>query len=180
MASGEMPDLVLVGRIRRPHGVRGEVVVEALSDNPERFVRGADLIGRSADGAVEALTIAAVRPHSGALLVLFEGLADRDEMARLRGADLLVAASEVGEAPEGSYYYFELIGCACFDRAAGALGKVVSVREDGGGLILEIRDETRTVLVPFVSEYLTSVEVERKRIDLDLPAGLLETCASAS
>jgi len=178
MASGEMRDLVVVGRVRRPHGVQGEVAVEVLSDNPDRFQPGAELLARAQDGGVATLRIVAARPHGGVLLVLFEGLADRDQVARLSGSDLLVDAARIGEAPAGSYHYFDLVGCVCVDRAAGELGEVVAIREDGGGLLLEIRDRERTVLVPFVRAYLRSVEIERKLIEFDLPDGLLEICAS--
>lgn len=180
MSQSQEQELVVVGRVRKPHGVTGELSVEVLSENPDRFREGAGLVACEADGSLTRLRITSVRPHRGVLLVRFEGLEDRDEVARLRGAELLVEAAEVGDAPEGAFYYFELVGCACTDRSAGELGRVESVREDGGGLLLEIRDRKRTLLVPFVRAYLGSVDVVGKTIELDLPEGLLETCASPS
>lgn len=180
MAKGELGGLVAVGRVRRPHGVMGEVSVEVLSDNPDRFGSGAELVARRAGGQLERLRVVSARPHRGALLVLFDGFDDRDEVAELRGTELLVEQEQVAEAPEGSYYYFELVGCACTDRRAGDLGEVAQVREDGGGLLLEIRNQSRTLLVPFVREYLLSVDLDEQLIEFDLPDGLLEICASPS
>ncbi len=181
MASGEKPAFVAVGRIHRPHGVKGEVVVEVLSDNPSRFEPGSKLLARrEGDRSTKPLEILSSRPHRGVLLVLFEGFEERDEAAGLRGVELLIASSDVAEAPDGEYYFFDLVGCVCIDRVAGELGEVISIREDGGGLLLEVRDRRRTVLVPFVRDYIRSVAIERKVIELDLPDGLLEICASPS
>jgi 16S rRNA processing protein RimM len=178
MATGESADLVLVGHVRKPHGVRGEVLIEVLSDDPDRFGPGAELIAIGPAFERRVLKIVSARPHRGGLLIVFEGLEDRDEVATLRGTELMVEAEAVRDAPEGSYYYFDLVGRPCRDAKAGDLGVVVAVREDGGGLLLEVRDHSRTVLVPFVREYLVSIDRKGGPIDLDLPPGLLEVCAS--
>lgn len=178
MSKGDTADFVLVGHVRKPHGVRGEVLIEVLSDVPSRFQRGVELIADGPACGRRSVSVASLRPHRGGLLLTFEGLDDRDQVDTLRGADLMVHAREIGEAPEGTYYYFDLVGRSCRDRRAGNLGEVVAVREDGGGLLLEIRDETRTVLVPFVREYLISLEPKEEPIEFDLPEGLLDVCAS--
>ena len=84
------------------------------------------------------------------------------------------------DAPDGEYYYFELIGCTCEDRHEGELGRVDAIVEDGGGLLLQVVADDRTLLVPFVREYLVSVDVEAQRIELELPEGLVDLCASTS
>ena len=173
-------DVVLVGHVRKPHGVRGEVLIEVLSDDPDRFRPGADMIVLGPTFARRVLSISSVRPHRGGLLILFAGLEDRDEASALRSADLMIEAGAVREAPEGSYYYFDLVGRACHDRKSGNLGEVVAVSENGGGLLLEIRDDSRTILVPFVREYLVSIEPVDGPIEFDLPEGLLQVCVSRS
>ena len=92
----------------------------------------------------------------------------------------MVEAGAVRAAPEGSYYYFDLVGRACHDRKTGDIGEVAAVRENGGGLLLEIRDDKRTVLVPFVRDYLISIDPADGPIEFDLPEGLLEVCGSRS
>jgi len=172
---------VLVGRVLRPHGVRGEVVVETWTDNPERFVPGARLLA----GPAGALEVAEARPHRGALLVRFAGVGDREAADMLRGTDLAVPAESVPAAPEGTYYHFQLVGCRVRDAAAGELGEVVDLAEDGGGLILLVEGEapgggSRRVPVPFVGALLKRVDVERREIEVELPEGLVEACASRS
>jgi len=174
---------ILVGRVIRPHGLRGEVKVEVESDVPERFAVGAELDLVTRGRARRRVRVAAVRPvgvPGGAALVRFEGYGDRDRAESLRGGRLEVDASEVPEPPAGRYYHFQLVGCRCVDADLGALGEVVELLEDGGGVLLRIAGGGSTLLVPFVEAFLESVDVAEKRIDLKLPAGLVETCASKS
>ena len=175
-----LPDRVLVGRIRRPHGVRGELLVDVVSDVPGRLAPGRELWLVTSDGAGRKVTVAANRPHSRGALLLFEGYDDRDAAELLRGAVLETERHTVTPAPAGSYYYFELAGCRCRDTNHGDLGQVCEVIEDGGGLLLEVRAGERLLLVPFVEEYVAAVDLAERRIDLQLPNGLLETCTSAS
>lgn len=119
-------------------------------------------------------------PHKGGLRVAFAGVADREAAESLRGLELWVPISEVPDAPPGSYYVFELIGCRCFDERDGDIGTVIDIQEDGGGTLLEVdKDGVRTVL-PFVEPFLVGVDRDARRIDLRLPEGLLATCAYKS
>ena len=174
------PDRVLVGRIRRPHGVRGEILVDVVSEAPGRLAPGSELWLEPVEGAGRQVTIAANRPHSRGALLLLEGLEDRNAVEPLRGAALEADRRTVAPAPDGSYWYFELVGCSCHDAEHGELGEVREVIEDGGGLLLEVRGEAGLLLVPFADEYVAAVDVAGRRIDLELPSGLVETCTSAS
>lgn len=176
-------DTVEVGRVGRPHGVRGEVAVESFSDAPERFAPGAELLATLPAGrpaGTRRLTVESSRPHRGALLVRFAEASGRDGAEALRGALLEVPRESVPEAPEGTWYHFQLVGSRCHDRRRGDLGEVVEVAEDGGGVLLVIESGERRLLVPFVREMVREVDPEAGRIELDLPEGLIEACASRS
>lgn len=172
-----LPETVVVGEVGRPHGVRGEVAVAVLSDRPQRLAPGSEVTA-VIPGGRRSLTVATSRPHKGGLLIRFEGVEAREEAEELRDASLEVPRSSVPPAPEGSYYHFELLGCRCFDRAAGDLGEVVDLAEDGGGLMLVVRGEAGEVPVPFVRRFVHRVDVAAGRIELELPEGLVEICAS--
>ncbi|HEX4952420.1 MAG TPA: ribosome maturation factor RimM [Thermoanaerobaculia bacterium] len=178
--SSRAPETVLVGRIRRAHGIRGEVVIEVLSDVPGRFAPGSRLLASRPGQPPRSLTVLRCRPHQGVVLVTFEGVEDRTGAEALAGRELAVAASEVPPAAEGEYFYFQLIGCRCSDRGAGELGEVVDVLEDGGGLLLIVEGPEGTLPIPFVRSFLKRVDVEEGVIELELPPGLVETCASRS
>jgi 16S rRNA processing protein RimM len=175
----DLPETVAVGRVLRPHGVRGEVVVAVLSDVPGRFQPGSRLLGVREGSAPVTLTIAAGRDHKTGAVVRFEGYDERDGAETLRGLDLEVPRATVPPAPDGTYYQYELVGCRCRNEGE-ELGRVVEVVEDGGGMMLIVEGGGRRVPVPFVKQFLRAVDVEEGWIDLALPPGLLETCASAS
>jgi 16S rRNA processing protein RimM len=191
-APAAAPETIAVGRILRPHGLRGEVVVEVLTDAPRRFDPGSSLLlvreGRPEMALVVAARRAASAPGRSAgggrtgratALVRFAGIGDCEAAAALRGGWLEIERSLVPPAPAGTYYRFELLGCRCCDGGE-ELGEVVEVVEDGGGLLLIVADGRREVPVPFVARFLRAVDVAHGRIELDLPPGLIEACASRS
>jgi 16S rRNA processing protein RimM len=175
--SGRRPDehdeLVSVGRIVKPHGIRGEVVVAPLSDRTERFAPGAVLVvGRRSFAVLES------RPHQGRLLVRLEGIGDRSAAERLRGAELHAARGD-GE-PSESYLASELVGMPVRGPGDRDLGEVIALIElpDSAGYdLLEVaRPDGSTWLLPAVDEYVV-VEVDAagtERIVLvDPPDGLV-------
>jgi 16S rRNA processing protein RimM len=170
-----LPDIVVVGRVIRPHGLAGEVVVEIETDVAERFDPGSTLRLGARGRAVEVIE---ARPFGDRLLVRFAGFADRTAVEALRGLDLTVGREDVPAAPAGSFYHFELLDCTCHDAHEGELGRVVALHEDGGGTLLEVADGERKLLVPFVETFVVRVDVAARRIELDLPPGLVDVCAS--
>jgi 16S rRNA processing protein RimM len=194
-AAAALPETVTVGRVLGPHGLRGEVVVEVLTDAPRRFDPGSSLVLVREGEPALALVVAARRAHGAAAgrqggaggararrataLLRFAGVGDREGASALRGGWLEIERSLVPPAPAGTYYRFELLGCRCSDGGED-LGEVVEVVEDGGGLLLIVADGSREVPVPFVARFLRAVDVEHGRIELDLPPGLIEACASRS
>lgn len=173
-------ETVLVGILSRPHGIRGELRVEIHSDNPERFEPGSELLLVPPRGPRRPVRVTRFRLVRGGGLITIAGCESREEAVELRGARLEVERSRVPAAPAGFYYQYELVGCRCFEADHGELGEVVDLVEDGGGHLLQIRNGQRELLVPFVEAFLERVDVEAARIDLRLPPGLVEICASGS
>lgn len=174
-----LPDRVRVADVRRVHGIKGAVLVEVHSDNPERFAAGSPLVAVTGDGLERHLVVQRAAPHGAGLLVSFEGVEDRDAAESLRGASLEADRGTVPPAPEGTYYFFELVGCRCFDGDE-ELGRVEEVLEDGGGVLLVVASGERRIPIPFVERFVQRVDVAEGKIELELPAGLVDTCASTS
>lgn len=164
----------------RPHGLLGEVVVEVLSDVPERFAPGALLDWSGGPGVHERrqLEIERVRPAGAGLLVRFAGVGDRTAAAALAPGALEVDRARVPKAEAGTFYWFELLGCSCRDAGQGELGEIVDLLDSGGALLLVIEGGGRRLLVPFVQEFLVATDREARRLELALPEGLIEACAS--
>lgn len=168
-------DLVVVGRLARPHGLRGEMSVEVLSDFPERFVPGLVLVATDpASAARRQLVVSTVRPAGERLLIGFEGVGTRTEAEALRGLDVAVPAGHEVPRPAGYVYHFDLEGCRAVDRAGRELGVVTDLQEVGGRDLLSIRTPAGERDVPFVEPIVVSVDVGRKLVVLDPPPGLLD------
>lgn len=175
-----VPESIVVGLIHKPHGIAGEVAVESWSDVAGRFAAGAELTAAIPGVPRRTLKVRSTRAHGARLLVAFEGVDSRDRAEELRGGRLEVAMAEVPAAPEGEYYQFELVGCRCVEGTGVELGVVEDVVEDGGGLLLRLRDGDEQLLIPFVRAFLRRIDVAGRRIELDLPDGLVDTCRSRS
>lgn len=152
--------------------------MSVLSDVDDRFAVGSDVEIVLPNGQRRSARIATVRGRKGEAIIRFAGLDTRDQVEELRAAVLEIDRSRVPNAPPGAFYFFELVGCECVDHQAGELGRVVRVLDDGGGLLLEIEGGRKSLLVPFVEAYLQDVDLVKRRIELDLPEGLIETCTS--
>jgi 16S rRNA processing protein RimM len=162
----------VVGRIGRPHGLSGEVTVQVRTDFPEqRFLVGAQL---SADGG-RVLTVETVRPHGGALLVRFAGVADRDAAAELCG---LVLTSEATALPDlddpDDFYDHQLEGLAAVGPDGAVLGTVREVVHAPASDLLVLETEHGEALVPFVRAIVPEVDLAGGRVVLDPPSGLLD------
>ena len=173
---------VIVGRIGRPHGIRGEVVVGVRTDEPDlRFAVGASLdAGPTADGDTQpdqVLRVAAKRWHSGQLLVGFAGISDRTAAAELTGRWLSVDSSQLlPTADPDEFRDHELIGLSVRTSAGDAVGVVADVLHHGQDLLVVRRDGAADeVLVPFVSAIVTDVDVPGGRLVIDPPPGLLDS-----
>jgi len=150
-----------VGRVAKAHGLRGEVLVVPITNQPDRFVVGLELWRGD-----QPLVIESVRPQRDAYLVKFGGYDDRDAADTLRGAAL--TAEPLDAAPAESLWVHELVGAEVFDRSGRALGRVVAVEANPAHDLLVLDSN---VLVPMVFV----VEHEpRTRVVVDPPDGLLE------
>ena len=167
-------DMVLVGRIARPHGVRGQVIVNPDTDFvDDRFVSGATMWVRSGQRE-EALTIASARVQNGRPVVGFEGFSSIEDVERLAGLELRVPENTLQALAENVYYQHQLVGCAVETIGGMHLGEVSRVDGGAGGSLLTVRGTRSEVLIPFAQHICVEVDVAGRRIRIDPPDGLLE------
>ncbi len=168
---------VTVGRIGRPHGIRGEVVVSVRTDDPElRFAPGSRLDTEPAD--LGPLTVASFRWQSGQLIVTFAGIADRNAAGELRGCWLMIDSSQL-ESPEDpdEFLDHELIGLTVETASGEPVGVVADVLHHGQDLLSVRHNQDhpeRIVLIPFVKAIVPVVDVSGGRLVIDPPPGLLD------
>jgi 16S rRNA processing protein RimM len=169
-----MSPLLVVGKIRRPHGLDGELAVDVLTDFPERFKPGAALVWRS--GTLEKpVSLRGVRPHGDRLLLSFDGVDTVDAARALQGGELCVPKADAHPAPEGFYYAHEVRGYACEDGSGRRLGTVSGLETTPAGPMLTVEVEPgREALVPWTHPIVVRVDRLERRVILDAPEGLFD------
>ena len=175
------PELTLVGRVRRAHGLHGELVIEPLTDVPDAvFAPGRRVFAGTTDGDPapdgRTLVVEESRPFKGGgWIVAFDGIADRTEAERWRERYVLARKDELTPVAEHEVYLHDLLGLSVV--RAGSLepvGDVIDVYELPQGIMLDVRRPKGTVLIPFRPEVVTKVDLAGRRLIVDPPEGLIE------
>ena len=166
---GEAPreGFVQVGVVAGPHGRWGRLRIAPSTDNAERFRPGRVVYIRERPYTVRA-TVASQR-H---LLVKLEGVESTDDARDLASAVVEVPATEVPPLPEGSYYHFQVLEMAVYDVAGAYLGRLEEVLSTGANDVYLVRNDDTELLVPALEEVVVAVDVEGRRMTVDLPQGL--------
>lgn len=172
-----MPDwdqMVLVGRVARPHGIRGQVIVTPDTDFvEERFRTGAVLWTRS-DRGEEVLTIGSARVQNGRPVIGFEGFTTVEDAERLAGRELRVPEDALQPLADGAYYVHDLVGCVVETVSGERIGPVQRVEGGAGASVLSVAGARGEVLVPLAADICTEIDIASRRIRINPPEGLLE------
>ena len=168
-----MSEKLVVGRVGRPHGIRGEVTIDVRTDEPDaRFTAGAEIATDPAGAG--PVTIERARWHSGRLLLHFAGIDDRDAAEGLRGTWLVVDPDDISSSTDpDDFHDQELIGLAVVTADGTEVGHVAEILHHGQDLLV-VRGAGGDTLVPFVSALVPEVDVPGGRLVIDPPPGLLD------
>ena len=178
----------IVGRIRKAHGIRGELVVEPITDAPDAFFASGHRVfagtptGELALWSPDAQTAAAprvlavlgARAHQGGLLVQFDGIHDRTEAELWRGRYLLVPADELEPPAEGEVFLHDLPGMTAVLESGAALGEVTTWYELPQGILLAVAGANGEILLPFAEDVVLDIDAATRRITVRVPDGLID------
>lgn len=160
---------ICIGVVLKGFGIRGEVKVKPLTDFiKERFKVGAKIYVNAT-----LIKILSVRMHQGMLLVRFEGYDDLTKAETLRNAELFVDKAELHKLGKNEYYFFDLKGCAVYASTGEALGTVSVVEDYPAQVVLRIAHKPKDILIPFIAPFITDVDIEAKKIIVEVMDGLL-------
>ena len=179
-ASDQQQQLLIVGRVRRAHGVRGEVIVEPMTEWRERiFAPGARLFPGTPQGdpqpEAEPLHVAEVRPHQDVLIVRFDEVGSRNEAEQWRDRHLLVPAAEVAPPTAEEVFVHDLIGLELVGMDGAGIGRIIGTMDPGGRLLLEVElSGGDTALVPYHLDFVRAVDLDARRVLVDLPEGIFD------
>lgn len=169
---------VVVGRIGKPHGIRGELTIDVRTDEPEkRYVPGASLLAQAPRGSAfshATLTVASTRWHQSVLLVNFEEIGDRTAAEGARGVVLraVVPADEQPDDPD-EFYDHQLVGLVAYDVDGTRLGEVAGLFHGAQDLLRIATEDGREALVPFVAALVPEVDLAAGRVVIADRPGLV-------
>jgi len=180
-------EYAIVGLIRKAQGIRGEVIVEPLTDKPDVvFASGSRVFAGTPTGdlapardvrgveEVPTLTVSASRPFKKGLIVRFEELGDRDSADLWRGRYLLAPFSELPPLEEGQVYLHDLVGMRAVSASGDELGTVSTFYELPQGVVLDIETPRGTVMVPYRPEVIVRTDIEARTIMINEKLGLMD------
>jgi 16S rRNA processing protein RimM len=163
------PDFLAVGRVLRPHGVRGELLLEALTDFP---VHLAEVSTVYLGEAAEPHPLETARLHRGQLLIRLRDCADRAAADAFRGQLVQIRIEESAPPPPGAYYHHQIIGLAVVTEEGEALGAVTEILETGANDVYVVAGPTGEILLPAIQTVIRQVDLEAKRMTVHLLEGL--------
>jgi 16S rRNA processing protein RimM len=169
-----VPQWLIIGRVGKPHGVHGDVLVDIMTDFPERLTDGVEFGLGDETGPAESLKAFRVRYHRGRWLLSVVGIRDREIVEGWRGRYIFLPEQSLDELPEGYFYEHHLVGLSAVSTSGDPLGTITGIDPGGAQSLLVVRRDRREFLVPYVPEIVREVDLEGGRIVLDPPRGLLD------
>lgn len=165
------PAFLLVGKLNRPHGVHGEMILSVMTDFPERIKSGVEVyIGVEH----QPVTIKTTRHHNRGLLVSLEGFSTREEVDHLRNKEMFVSAADRPPLPEGEYYLHQILGLNVITDEGQPLGTVTDWIETGANGVLVVRREDGTdVLLPDIDEVVLKIDLDAGQMTVHILEGLI-------
>jgi 16S rRNA processing protein RimM len=163
------PTHLVIGRILGPHGTKGEVQVEILTDFPERFD---ELETVYLGEELQAVELEGCRRHGSRALLKLVGYESRDEATKLRGQLVQVPIGDAVLLENDEYYLYEIVGLEVLTIEGERLGRVAEVIETGSNDVYVVRDGDQEILIPALSDVVTRVDLDAGQIEVRLPRGL--------
>lgn len=161
------PVFLVVGRIRRAHGLKGEMIMDVLTDFPERITPGKLIYVADAH---EPQQISSVRSHDNLLLISFKGIDNKDDLARYRNSIVYVKTEGLPDLPENEFYHHDLIGMTVIDEQQKVLGKLVEIMETGANdVYVIVNNENNEILIPAVDEFILSIDLAGRLMTVHKP-----------
>jgi 16S rRNA processing protein RimM len=166
------PVFLVVGKVRRPHGVHGEVVAEIYTDFSERLIPNkAIYLGEKH----VRLVISSQRPHNEGLLIGFEGVSSPEQAGHYRNKILSIAASEESEIHKGNFCFHEILNLEVIDEMDTLLGVLTEILKTGANDVYVVKNLAgRELLIPAIPEVVLKIDLDKKTMQIHLLPGLAD------
>jgi 16S rRNA processing protein RimM len=160
--------MVVMGRVRAPHGVKGWVKIQPFTQEADGLLHYPDL-WLDHQGKWQPHRIAECAMHGSMIIARLEGISDREAAAGLRGRDVAVPRTAMPENREGEFYWDDLLGLEVVNRGRGRIGHIAKLLETGANTVLVVQGEEQ-LLVPFIEGVIVSVDLKTRQLTVDWEA----------
>lgn len=174
MERKRLPDFVAIGIIEKAHGIKGDVKVKPVTDNPPRFKSLSTVNVEPPAGEMKELEVSKVLVRGNVVYLNFKGIDTRDKAQALRGAFINVKKEDVLPLEEGRFYHFEILGFEVKTTSGEFLGKVEEVMDLPANAVLVVKNQNREYLIPVIQDVVKKMDMENGEIVIKTMEGLLE------
>ena len=164
---------VLIGKIVGVHGLKGTNKFTSYAESLSVFYPGQSILICDSRNRETRVKLNWVKSHTKTPLISFKGVTDRDRAETLIGAELFIPETELPELDNGTYYWFELIGIEVYTTGGDYLGRITSIFPTGSNDVYVVKDNKQEVLIPALESVVLDIDLELKRMRVDLPEGLV-------
>lgn len=166
---------VVIGRVSRPHGIKGEISIEYFNpEDPRLFSRYQMIFLQGDEGDPQAYRPITVRPHKRSIVALLEGIRTREEAEQLRGKTVLVDSAELPPLEEDEYYWHEILGMRVVTEGGRQVGTVAEIVPTGSNDVYVVREGTKEILIPAIKEVIVAIDRQTRTIVMRPLEGLLQ------
>ena len=169
----EKKGYVLIGKIVGVHGTKGTNKLKSYAESLSVFNPGRSIIVRDNRNRETSVELNWVKSHTRTPLISFKGVTDYDQAEALIGAELLIPKTELPELDEDTYYWFELIGIEVYTAEDEYLGRIESIFPTRSNDVYVVKNKQKEILVPALDSVVIDIDLEHKRMRVDLPGGLV-------
>lgn len=166
--------LIVIGRVSRPHGVKGEIRIEYFNPGLHFFSQYSSIVLQGEAGDLRSCQVIVSRPHKKAVIVTLEGVRTREEAEKLRGDWVLVDTDELPATEEDEYYWYEIVGMQVFTEAGRYIGEVEQIVPTGSNDVYVVRREEKEFLIPATKHVVVDIDRETNKIVIHPLEGLLQ------
>lgn len=174
-SAGEPVVYLAVGTLRRSHGIRGDLLLDVMTDFPERLKPGTTIY---LGDQKQPLKITRRRPHNEGLILGFEGISNAEQAAKYRPQTVYVSAEDRPPLPEGEYYHHQVLGLKVIDESGTVLGVITEIIETGANDVYVVTNadpQAREILIPAIKQVLLDVDLDEKTMYVHLLPGLVDS-----
>ena len=160
------PVFLAVGKLRRPHGISGEMIMDILTDFPERLKVGNEVFTGESH---EKVKIRSIRQHNPGALIAFEGFMDCDVVGRFRNKMVYIPLDEIPALPSGEYYFHDLLGLTVENENGESIGELSEILETGANDVYVIKSNSgEELLLPAIDDVILNINLEKKVMQVRL------------